>query len=484
MKGRKIYMKDIAIGNYTNISFNDSADLFRKFSVKSQEAAYLPPINAENKDFGSDFPGNLIYKPRYNKCRFYNSPFKASNGAFSVFQNCSFFDCYFENANFNYCSIENCTFESKNKFSILSTGFNFGSFLKCRFIGIDFSGISFRDIYMEECVFENCILNNSSFERADIKNTAFINLDLRNVGIRYCRFHDITFVKTIFPILDLADNIGLIPEIEKQQNEIRFSLGYKKVVELNEAKTLLIDLLPYYKKTRQYFAMINVFLLNEDYEEVNYLLPIAMEHSIEQYDFDALQNICQFLANAEMFDSTQLRKFYEFIKKLIKPEKFPYNIQKGYAVFMNNIKSILLDNPNGYPCATILLSTNIDIESIDLLSLVIKDVENVTSLISPSITPCIQLTHHSPYEIWIMLYGLLPDLLTICQTFYYTFGGIKSLSDIKKSMHEKTENQNYDVSTNHIIAQEKLTSINLSFGPIKFNKETQRVVKKMEYYIN
>lgn len=477
-------MKDISIENYTNISFNDSAELFREFSVKSQEAAYLPPINAENKDFGNDFPGNLIYKPCYNGCRFYNSQFKASNGAYSVFQNCSFFDCYFENANFNYCNIENCVFESKKNFSILSTGFNFGAFLKCRFIGIDFSGISFRDIYMEECVFDNCTLNNSSFERADIKNTKFINLDLRNVGIRYCRFHDITFVKTIFPILDLTNNIGLFSEIEKQQNEICFSLGYKKEVDLNEAKSLLIELLPYYKKTREYFSMINVFLLNEDYETVNHLLPIAMEHSIKQFDFDSLQNICYLLANTKMFHDTQLRKFYELIRSLIKPEKFPYNIQKGYAVFMNNIKNILLDNPNSYPCATILLSTDIDIESIHLLSIVIKDIENVTNSINPSIMPCIQLTHHSPYEVWIMLYGLLPDLLTICQTFYYTFGGIKSISDIKKSIHEKTENQNYDISSNHIIAQENLSNINFSFGPIKFNKETKRVVKKMEYYIN
>ena len=477
-------MTDITLTNYTDISFEDSLNIFREFSVKSQNAKYLPPANADNKDFGSDFPGNLIRKPRYTNCRFYNSSFKASNGAFSIFKDTCLYDCFFEDANFNYSNFENCLFEKKESFSILSTGFNFSIFSNCHFKGIDFKGISFRDVYLENCSFDDCIMNNSSFERATIKNTTFKTIDLRNIGIRYCQFTNVIFENIIYPILDLTNNIGLFPIIESQQTKINFSLGYKKEVPLNEAKKLLLDLLPYFKETKQYFPIINILLLNDDYKNVNRLLPVAMKHSIEQCDFDTLQNICQLVVNTGLFDTIQLRNFYELIRNLIKPETFPYNLQKGYTVYINNIKNMLIDNPNSFPCATINLLTSVDYKTLDLIPTIIEDIELTTKNINPLMSPCIQLTHHSPYEILITLYGILPDLLKVCQTFYYAFGGIKSFSDIKKSRHEKTENQFTAISTNDTIVQENFKQIDLSIGPIKFKKETKSVVKKMEYYIN
>ncbi len=477
-------MNNITLTNYTDISFEDSLNMFREFSVKSQNAKYLPPANADNKDFGSDFPGNLIYKPRYTNCRFYNSSFKASNGAFSIFKDTYLYDCFFEDANFNYCNFENCFFEKRESFSILSTGFNFSMFCNCHFNGIDFRGISFRDIYLENCSFDNCIMNNSSFERATIKNTTFTKIDFRNIGIRYCKFINVTFDNVIYPILDLTNNIGLFPIIELQQTKINFSLGYKKEVSLSEAKRLLLGLLPYFKETKQYFSIINILLLNGDYEKVNKLLPIAMKYSIEQCDFDTLQNICQLVVNTERFSTIQLRNFYELIKSYIKPETFPYNLQKGYMLYINNIKNILIDNPNCYPCATINLLTSVDYKTLHLIPIIIQDIELTTKNINPLLSPCIQLTHHSPYEILITLYGMLPDLLRVCQTFYYAFGGIKSFSDIKKSKHEKTENQFTTTNVNNIIVEESFKQVDLSIGHIKLKKETKSTVKKMEYYIN
>ena len=98
-----------------NISFESSLKLFKEFSVKSQDYEFLPPGEADNKDFGSDFPGSLIQKPRYSNCRFYNSSFKASNGAFSIFQNSQLYDCFFEDSNFNYSNFEKCLFDKKKR---------------------------------------------------------------------------------------------------------------------------------------------------------------------------------------------------------------------------------------------------------------------------------------------------------------------------------------------------------------------------------
>lgn len=474
-------MKDV-IDIENNISFEDSLQLFREFSVKSRDYSYLPPKEANDRDFGSDFPGSLIEKPRYTDCRFYNSQFKASNAAFSIFKNTYFYDCFFEDSNFNYSDFENCMFEKKKDFSIFGTGFNFSQFCNCTFKGINIKGVAFRDINLQNCYFTNCTINNSSFERATIKNCKFERMDLRNIGIRYCRFVNVKFDNIVFPILDLTNNIGLFSILEECSDNMRFSLGYKKEVTLTEAKTLLLSLIPYFEGTEQYFQILNIFLLNGDIKKIISLLPMALEASIRKSDFDALQNICQFIADSNLFSKNQMANFYNSIYSLIDPAKLSFNMQKGYAVYIDNIRKMLIENPYNYPCARIHLVTEINIETLDAVPLVLSDIENLIAKVNSEISPIIQLTHHSPYEFLILLYGLLPDLLLICQTFYYAFGGVKSFSDIKNSKHEKTTSKSD--GKDDIIVQEKTTDFEFSLGPIHLRKETKKVVKKMEYTIN
>ena len=48
------------------------------------------------------------------------------------------------------------------------------------------------------------------------------------------------------------------------------------------------------------------------------------------------------------------------IKQFIIPDKFPHYLRKNYNTYIENIKYILVDNPNDLPEASILLKTNID----------------------------------------------------------------------------------------------------------------------------
>lgn len=166
------------------------------------------------------------------------------------------------------------------------------------------------------------------------------------------------------------------------------------------------------------------------------------------------------------------------------PERFTYNLQKGFVVYMDSIKNLLIENPKGYPCAKIILSTDIDYKSLNLLPQVIEDIERTTKEVNPDIIPCIHLTHHSPYEVIIILYGMLPDILQICQTFYYAFGGWKALSDIKNSKHEEANSSKGNKNSRDVVNQEQITNIEFSIGAIHFKKETKSTVKKVEYYIN
>lgn len=479
-------MKDMLNLNVNDISFEESLRLYRDFSAKSKEYTYIPPINAENKDFGSDFPGSLIQKPRYTNCRFHLSRFKASNGAFSFFKDCRFYDCYFHGSNFKYCNIKDSKFIKKQQFNIENTGFTFGYFSNVLFDGINFEGISFRDIELKDSCFNNCIINDSSFERAIISNTTFKNMDLRNIGIRYCQFNNVSFENVVFPILDLANNIGLFEIFESQQNNVKFSLGYQRKVSFQEAKKLSLYLIPYYQETRQYFCILNIYLLNEKFDDILPLLKTAIDYSIEQCDFDTLYNICKLVADCNLYDNTFLVEFYHRVKNSINPNKFPYNIQKGYIHYMDEIKNILIDNPHGYPQINIELLTNISSKEPEKLTPLIKEIENIIYSVNSNISPCIQISHHSPYEIIISAFGHLTEILMICQIFYYSFGGLKSLNDLKNSRYGKATNNNKSdkksdkTNKNH---KEKYTKTEFSIGPIHFTRETTSLVNSVEYYI-
>ena len=168
----------------------------------------------------------------------------------------------------------------------------------------------------------------------------------------------------------------------------------------------------------------------------------------------------------------------------IRPEKLPYHLMKSYLAYIKNIQNLLLENPSQYPTAQIILRTDIEENSRTKLIHIIDDIESITKTVNENIAPIIQLTHHSPYEIAAFICAELPTLLQVCQIFYYTFGGLKSLKDLGHSRHEKTTNKRRIEKTNDRDTQNSL-NVSMSIGGVSINihKETIEHVKTSEYFI-
>ena len=177
------------------------------------------------------------------------------------------------------------------------------------------------------------------------------------------------------------------------------------------------------------------------------------------------------------------------IRQMIIPDKFPHYMRKSYNTYIENIKYILVDNPYNNPQAHILLKTDIEaLGDIDM-SLLLESIETNINDLAPNIDVSIQLTHHSPYDVVIILCGMLPEILTVCQIFYYSLGGTKAFSDLKNSFKEKTDNHTKIAKTNSVDNNdvESIKRIELSVGKIfsfKLEKEYTKRVKSMEYTIH
>ena len=468
------------------IEFNESLLLYKSFQPTSLSSEILPPEKAYNQDFFDDFPGNLIQKPQYTQCRFYGSRFDSSNGAYSKLHNCNLVDCLLTNCDLRYSDFTQCKFTNCNgKTHIHSCNFSSSNFINNTFESVKFVGTSFRQMLIADCVFIDSSIVNSSFEETIFNNCTFKNINLKDVGVRFCEFSNCTFVNVTFPILDLASNIGLLDLMLQQQDEIQISLGTKGTTSLEHAIELLKKLVPYYYKTHQYYQIINILLLDRKYDKIWDVLNEAFNYVISVNDFPGLLGLCNLVVKLHVFDEDKLKLLYNRIIESIIPEKLPYHLMKSYLSYIKNIQNMLLDNPSQYPTAQIILKSDIgESERIKLIH-IIDDIESIVQNVGYSISPIIQLTHHSPYEIIVFICAELPTLLQICQIFYYTFGGLKNLKELGQSRHEKTVNnpkQHEKINKNNI---KQTLNVSVAIGGINISihKETIQHIKSSEYFI-
>lgn len=471
------------------LNYEQSFREYKSLLTTTYELDSYPPRHAQNQMFGIDFPGALIRKPLYEECMFIESKFNASDGALSKFHECQLIDCLMDNCDFRYCDIYASIFSSnKNKFQINSSNFSYGNFINSKFTDIEFSGCSFRQMQLEKTLFKNCIITHSSIEQSSIKDCIFENVDLRKVGVRYCTFENVRFKSVTFHILDLARNYGLIQLLQKSEN-IKIAYENGKEMSLNEALPRLKALIPYYFETQQFYELLNVYIMYNDQEAILNVLPFAFNTVIKVCDFAALQDLCALIVKFRICTEKQLRYFYTMIKQLIIPDNFPHYLRKSYNTYIENIQYILVDNPYNNPQAHIILKTDIEtLADIDM-SLLLKSIETNINDLAPNIDTSIELTRHSPYDIAIVLYGMLPEILTVCQIFYYSLGGTKAFSDLKNSLKEKTDNNRKVVKSNNIDNNdvESIKRIELSVGKFfsfKLEKEYIKRVKSMEYTIH
>lgn len=467
------------------LNYEQSFKEFKELITTDYELDSYPPMQAKNQTFGPEFPGSLIRKPSYENCIFVESVFDAADGALSRFHDCHFLDCLMNNCDFRYCNIFHSRFSTNIKFEILSCNFSYGSFAESAFSNIIFSGCSFRQMQFENTIFKECIMRYSSIEQSSIKNCSINEMDFRKVGVRYNTFEKVTFEKVTFHILDLAKNFGLIQLLQQNPGEVKIAYGNGKEMSLDEALLKLKRLVPYYLETQQFYELLNVYAAFNEHENIISILPFAFQSVVAACDFAALQDLCALVVKFNICTDKQLQKFHTMIRQLIVPNNFPHYLLKSYNTYIENIKHILVDNPYGNPEAYIVLKTDIETLADQDMAQLLMSIETNIHELAPNVDATLQLTRHSPYDIIIVLYGLLPEILNVCQVFYYSLGGAKSYSDLKNNSKGKTDKKDNPSNAENNIEEAK--RIELSIGKIfsfKFEKEYTKRVKSMEYTIN
>jgi uncharacterized protein YjbI with pentapeptide repeats len=475
----------------TSLRLNDYENSFRVFkSLITTEYSIdaYPPTDAEGEDFGQEFPGALIRNPIYTDCRFKNSVFDSSDGAFTRLHGCYLYDCTMINCDFRYCDFEKTEFHQEDKpFIINGCNFSYGAFSGTTIENVTFSGCSFRQMQISETKFIDCSMRTSSIEQTTIKNTLFRNINFKAVGVRFCEFDNVAFDNVTFHILDLPKNIGLVEALENNSEHVKIEYGKKEIVSLEYSLKLLGQLIPYYFTTKQFYQLINVFIISGRQSEIFPMLHEAFLFHISNNDFPSLLDLCNLIVRLNVLSNDQLQKCFAVIQKNVHPEKLPYYLKKSYAMYIEDIKTKLVENPNNNPTAYILLKTNIESANDNEFPVLLRLIETNIENNAPNVISKIELSHNSPYEILIILTSTLQEILYLCQMFYYALGGMKALEELEHSRYEKISNlSTVKVEKNKPRKKSSIRKVELSIKNgfhFKYEKEYQEIVESLEYTI-
>lgn len=468
-------------------SIKSSYELFSHLQTRNVNySIQAPPRFAENRSFDKDFQGMFIYKPVYKKCTFRGSIFERPAGESSCLDECRFYDCIFKDADFRYSDIENSWFISEKETNVITnSNFSYGTFINNNFINVHIKGTPFREMIIDGCTFKDCIFDSFGFERTIIKNTTFENIDMSKIVFRFSIFENVIFKNVKIHILDLAKSFGLINELILNGENIKIFYGKGNIVDLKDALSILPNLLGYYLSEKDYYYVINILAVENRYDELQKVLPEAFSYVSKNKDFSTLQDLCNLIVKLKIFDLNQRKDFYNIITNTIKPNDLSNHQIRSYTYYLDNIKRILLENPNDNPTASIILYTDIAPEKIENLTPLLVCIERNIRHLQPEVNPKIEISHNSPYEIVVRISAALPVLLTVCQMFYYAFGGAKSLKDILLSRHEKTDNKKNKVKGDNTKGKKK-REISLKLGSFEFhyNEECEKHVEEVEYLIS
>lgn len=182
---------------------------------------------------------------------------------------------------------------------------------------------------------------------------------MSKIVFRFCNFENVSFKNVVLHILDLAKNYSLINELKKQGENIKIFYGQNNYISLDEAVKLLPNLLLYYLNEKEYYYVLNILMLEERNEELWGVLPEAFEYELLCKDFATLQDLCDLVVKLNVFKPDQLKLLFNLITVKASPNELSRHQLKSYVSYLENIKNILLDNPNDFPTAHINILTNV-----------------------------------------------------------------------------------------------------------------------------
>lgn len=406
----------------------------------------------------SNYSGLSFSKPIYRKSVkrsnfsdivFLNAEIIRSAFSGSTFEKVSFTDVRLRGNALVSCVFSQCSFINADSSRQISSNFSNSSFYNCTFRNINFVSCSFIKSQFVDCDFIDCELASSTFEDAEFMRCKFKNVDAGRTNIEFCQFTNCHFLNNcVLPLYQIFYIIGGVENICDIQNSIKL----KSSNGLYSARQLINcqpeKIINYYCSTRQFFALVNVYIMYSDFENAKKTLSEGIEFYLLNKNFRLIKHMCRLGKINGILNIHQGKEILQLVDTFLTDQSRTSNSElSSFLMHSAELRSLIYDYCGNNSVMTWEIQTNIPADCPEEASTLIKEIEKVF-IPFDNLSHSVQFRHDSPFLIFCTVIGGIAALYELSMALYNTGKFIyKIVKQNKNDKNDKT-NQSRGASNN------------------------------------
>lgn len=406
---------------------------FPKYAVGQKFITPFQQLRIQNSSFcDCTFLSSLIRTnmsgSKYEKCVFDTIDFENSNLQFSNLNECTIRSCNISGSNFSNCFMDHITFNQNT-----------------------FIGSNFLKTQLNNCKIQGGEMISSTLEFAEFRNTYFENLRLANLSMEYSEFNNVQMENVVLPFAQLPFIFGGLDYILLTNDNISISANMKdiKSISVDEYIQTFEDWKIFFYNRELYFPLANILLAQNKKEEALEALLSGILTMINHSDYRMLKYLCKLAASHNSVSKAECRMLYTRIEELISSMPQTPVQQYNYAIHMNDIRNILVENPKSESRLYLSLKTNILTDEQPCLYHIVSYLEMFLDIPSFALTTkTISIRHNSPYEIIAVVVGATYVLSKIVESITNIFHNVRVTGDdiigIRNAQKNGAQNDDLD----------------------------------------
>lgn len=446
MDGEKLYpsMQMSHLPIYNEEQFSAARDRIlqhRQSTLKFQSEL----TSASGVTLSGDYTLGRISHNYFSNCSFEHASLKKAVGSGSIFRKVQFCETDLTYSTFQNSSFEQCTFD------------------QCAFQGCNMS-----ECYFQESIWQDCssgavnmtaaLLDMCQFLRtkpgnlseAVLKDSYFEDIRLTNIQLEYSSFQRLKTKNVILPFSQLPYIFGGIQYLLETSDNVRVSshINDSDSISVDEYSSVLKDMEIFYSYKQEYFPLANILLAFQRYDEALAAILYGIKDAARQRDFRMCKYYCKLITSNGRFPDETLRGLYQAICQAAPVQSMSQAQYYQYLRHIPEIRSMLIENPNHFPHASLKLETDIKVTDITRIGILISTLDHFLHLNGSSLAlPNITISHNSPVIIAISLCGtpstilaigalILSVIVGICKAYNHIADAILKTQEIVKNQHD------------------------------------------------
>lgn len=401
--------------------------------------------SAVGATLSGDYSMGRISHNYFSTCRFDGASLRRAAGSGSIFKDTSFANTDLSHSTFQSSTFERCTFGG-----CTLQGCDMSD---CHFQGTVWDRCSYGAANMSSARFKECIFLETkpgNLAEAVLENVRLENVRLTNMNMEFSTFQNLSTRNVILPFTQLPYIFGGLQYLIQTSDNVQVSshINSSDSISVDEYCSVLKDMEIFYSHRQEYFPLAHILLAFQRWDEALVATLLGLKEAALQRDFRMCKYYCKLITTNGHFPEKTLKELYQAICQASPTHDLSEAQYYQYLKHIPEIRTMLIENPNQYPRATLRIETQIDGKNSDQTSALLSSLDrllhlNGTALVHPSIT----VSHNSPEIFVISLCGMplgilavgaliLNAISSVCKAYNNVADAILKTQEIIKNCHD------------------------------------------------